>query len=93
MVIVNFVIIIVYMLRLILMYLIGFVWFVEGDFGYVLCKIVLFFYIVVIIVLVLILLILSLDIFCVVVFFLRNFFIKKVVKFVIFFVWVLVVIV
>lgn len=93
MVVVNFVIIIVYMLRLILMFLIGIVWFVEGDLGYVLCKMVFFFYYVVIIVLVLILLILGLDIFCVVVFLLKIIFIIKVVRLVIFLIWVLVIVV
>ncbi|XP_022807152.1 neuropeptide SIFamide receptor-like isoform X2 [Stylophora pistillata] len=92
MAIANLVITIVYMPRLIPMYLIGSVWLVEGDFGYVLCKTAPFLHTVAIIASVLTLLTSSLDTFCAVAFPLRNPFTTKVAKFAIFLIWVLAVI-
>lgn len=93
MAIANLVITTVYMPRLIPMYLIGSVWLVEGDFGYVLCKTAPFLHTVAIIASVLTLLTSSLDTFCAVAFPLRNPFTKKVAKFAIFLAWALAVIV
>lgn len=93
MAIANLVITTVYMPRLIPMYLIGSVWLVEGDFGYVLCKTAPFLHTVAIIASVLTLLTSSLDTFCAVAFPLRNPFTTKVAKFAIFLTWTLAVIV
>ena len=85
----NLVITTVYMPRLIPMFLIGTAWLVEGGLGYALCKIVPFLHHVAIISSVLTLLTSGLDIFCAVVFPLKNAFTTKVARLAIFLTWAL----
>lgn len=85
----NLIITTVYMPRLIPMFLVGSVWLVDGDFGYVLCKIIPFLHSVAIIASVLTLLTSSLDTFCAVVFPLKHLFTTRVSRFAIFLTWVL----
>lgn len=89
-VVIDLIIMLVYMLWVIVIWLWGIDWLVEGIFGLVLCKIVFYFYGVSILVLILILLIFVIDRFFVIVFFLKlELFIVKLLKFVIVLIWVL----
>ena len=85
----NLVITIVYMPRLIPMFLIGTVWLVEGDLGYALCKIIPFLHHVAVIASVLTLLTSGLDTFCAVIFPLKNPFTTKIARLAIFLTWAL----
>ena len=83
----------VYMPRLIAMYLWGSTWFIAGDLGYALCKIVPFVHGVAIIASVLTLFTTSLDTFCAVVFPLKKLFTIKAAKLAVLLTWALSVVV